>query len=248
MNKFAIVILSIATLIAGSCKREQISLTALPTPVTHQVLVITETQGYRHESIEAGLEMFTSHAEEWKIAVTHAENTGAILTNNVYDYSVIVLLNSTGDIFEENEKLALQNYVKQGGAIMGIHAAADAEYNWPWYGEMLGGWFDGHPEIQTADCKVIDVNHPIVAGLPATWPREDEWYNFKKLSPQNQVLIRVDESTYTGGTHGENHPIAWCRFYDGGRVFYTGMGHTLATYKDPLFVKHIGRALHWLTY
>ena len=237
------IILLVAPLL--SCKRERQPVLPQGTDAPAKLLVLTETQGYRHESIDAGLAMFRDNAADWGVEVTHSGGS-EVVTQDLNAYDLVVLLNTTGDVFTTAEQDALEQYLQQGGAIMGIHGAADAEYDWPWYGQMLGGWFDGHPEIQQADCIVADKTHSMTAHLPSVWPRTDEWYNFRNLAADNNVLVLLDENTYSGGTHGNYHPISWYREYGGGRIFYTGMGHTSSTYSEPLFTGHIKRAIDWL--
>lgn len=211
-----------------------------------KIIILTETQGYRHASIEDGLTMFNCNSEEWNIETIHLQESDELPNYNISNYSIIVLLNTTGDYLNDEEQTMLKAYVNNGGSILGIHAATDAEYDWPWYGYMLGGWFNSHPEIQDANCKVVYKDHPITAGIPESWNRRDEWYNFKNLAPDNQVLITIDEHSYTGGLHAGYHPISWCRDVGNGRVFYTAMGHTAETYTEPLFILQIKNAINWL--
>lgn len=215
-------------------------------PPVQKVLILTKTNGFRHTSIETGITMFLNNATAWNISPVVVAGTSAFAGNGLDAYDVIVLLNTTGDIFNADEQLILQQFVRRGGGVLAIHAATDAEYDWPWYGQMLGAWFDNHPAIQPAICKVQVSQHPAVTSLPQLWQRTDEWYNFKQLLPDNNVLITVDETSYTGGTHGATHPISWYRYFDGGKVFYTAMGHTEEAYSDPLFKEHIKGALLWL--
>lgn len=210
------------------------------------VLLLTKTAGFRHESIADGVKLFEQHAAEWNIAVTSTESTSNFTTAGLKNIDLIVLLNTTGDIFAEAEQDALQAYIRNGGSLLGIHAATDAEYDWPWYGSMIGGWFSDHPHTQQATCNIAQPNHASMAGLPLQWVRTDEWYNFKGLQPDNNVLITIDESSYVGGKHGTNHPLCWTREFDGGRIFYTAMGHTPASYTEPLYIEHIKGAVNWL--
>jgi type 1 glutamine amidotransferase len=128
---------------------------------------------------------------------------------------------------------------------MGIHGASSTEYEWDWYGKMIGGYFDGHPEPQEATLIVHDNMHLSTQHLSETWKRFDEWYNFKQLNPSVSVLMKLDETSYKGGKNGANHPIAWYHEYDGGRAFYTGLGHTDAAYDDPDFRQHLLGAIEW---
>lgn len=122
---------------------------------------------------------------------------------------------------------------------MGVHAATDTEYEWPWYGKLVGAYFTNHPKVQKAIIKVTDKKHPSTKLLPDVWEHTDEWYNFKDINPDMKVLAWLDEKSYEGGTNGNEHPIAWYHEYDGGRAFYTGLGHTEESYSDPLFLKHL---------
>ncbi|MES2703917.1 MAG: ThuA domain-containing protein [Bacteroidota bacterium] len=216
------------------------------TPAMPRVLVFSKTEGYRHESIPAGIAMFEQHASDWKIAPMYSEDAAMFNADTLKRYEIIALLSTTGDFLTENQQDALKAFVQSGGNILGIHAAADAEYAWPWYGQMLGGVFSSHPAIQEAKCHVLMPAHASAVGLPAPWQRTDEWYNFTGLQADNKVVISLDESTYTGGNNGDPHPISWYREFDGGKIYYTGMGHAASSYSEPLFIKHIGGALEWL--
>ena len=208
------------------------------------MLVFSRTAGYRHESIAAGQQMFQQQADSWKLRVRAGE--GALSESELDSCDILVLLNSTGDVFSNEEQAALQTYVRKGGKVLAIHAAADAEYGWPWYKQMLGAWFDSHPAIQQANCVLTDMAHAAGKNMPATWTRTDEWYNFKEIEPGIQVIYRLDEGSYSGGTNGASHPISWCHSFEGGKIFYTGMGHTAETYSEPLFIQHISGAIEWL--
>jgi type 1 glutamine amidotransferase len=122
---------------------------------------------------------------------------------------------------------------------VGIHAATDTEYDWPWYNKLAGAYFESHPKQQNAVLQVVNNTHPPTSFLPNRWQRYDEWYNFKKPEPDVKVLLKIDETTYEGGKMNNNHPMAWYHAYDGGRAFYTALGHTDASYSEPLFLRHV---------
>ena len=134
----------------------------------------------------------------------------------------------------------MERFIQNGGGFVGIHSATDTEYDWAWYGQLVGSYFDGHPAIQEAEVDVVDNAHLSTSGLPNPWLRTDEWYNFDP-DPTGSVtvLLTVDESTYSGGTMGNPHPIAWFHEFDNGRSWYTAMGHTEASYSEPLFRQHL---------
>lgn len=204
-----------------------------------RVLIFFKTVGYYHQSIPAAVAAIQHTARAEKIIVDTTRDadqfTKAILSN----YNCVVFLSTSGDVLNEDQQKALQEYVEQGGGFAGIHSVTDTEYDWPWFGKLVGAWFAHHPEIQEAKLDITDRKHPATKHLPDTWIRKDEWYNFKNLDTALYVLIKVDESSYKGGRHGENHPVAWCHEVGKGKSFYTSGGHTVESYADPLFQQHI---------
>ncbi|MGJ7032050.1 ThuA domain-containing protein [Niabella hirudinis] len=204
-----------------------------------KVLVFYKTAGFYHKSIEAGLPAIYKLGTKNGFVVDSTKDSGAFTDANLKKYAAIVFLSTTGTLFDEAQQKALQNYVHKGGGIVGIHAATDAEYDWPWYNQMMGAWFLSHPQQQTATLDVVDRSHISTKHLPAQWIRKDEWYNFKNISKDVKVLITIDEKSYEGGKNGALHPMAWYHQFEGGRVFYTELGHVDESYTDPLFLKHI---------
>lgn len=204
-----------------------------------KVLIFSKTNGFRHESIAAGIEAIKKMGMENQFLVDATEDSLDINTKNLKQYQVIIFLNTTGTILGQKQELALQDFMQKGKGFVGVHSATDCEYKWPWYIKMIGGNFESHPAQQTAKLLVINKEHLSTRDLPAVWERKDEWYNFKNMNPEVNVLLKIDESSYTGGKNGENHPIAWYHTYGGGRVFYTGLGHTVESYSEPLFLKHL---------
>jgi type 1 glutamine amidotransferase len=245
-RKLHIVFLSI--LLAGmvSCKKDKKEVYPPKTEGKTNVLVFSKTAGYRHESIAAGIDMFQSHAEEWQLNVTTTETTEKFSGDGLKEFTVLVLLNTTGDYLTDAEQERLVDFVRSGGRILAVHAAADAEYNWPWYNHMLGAWFLSHPAIQQANCILEDPVHSAGKEMPAIWTRTDEWYNFKDIQPYIHIVYSVDENSYSGGMNGADHPISWYHNFEGGKIFYTAMGHTYETYSEPYFIQHIAGALEWL--
>jgi cytochrome c len=210
-----------------------------------KVLVFSKTSGYRHESIEAGREALLRLGQEAGYAVTLSENADVFTDEQLAPYAAVVFLNTTGDVLNAQQQAAFERYIRSGGSFVGVHAATDTEYDWGWYGELVGARFDGHPEIQAATLHIVDREHPASGTLPSPWQVTDEWYNFREIAPDITVLIEIDEASYSGGTNGDQHPIAWYREFDGGRTFYTAMGHTEDSYSDPQFLNHLGNGLAW---
>lgn len=203
------------------------------------VLIFSKTNGFRHESIPAGIEAIKKLGASNGFDVVATEDSLEINKSNLKKFAAVIFLSPTGKVFGPEQEEAFQNYIEQGGGYVGIHAATDCEYNWPWYGKLAGAYFKGHPSQQEAKLIIVNKNHPSTAGLPDTWVRKDEWYNFKDINPDITVLIKIDESSYKGGENGGDHPMAWYHAYDGGRAFYTELGHTNESFSDPLYLKHL---------
>lgn len=206
---------------------------------THKVLVFSKTAGFHHASIPDGIEAIEKIGVANNFAVDTTTDASLFTAENLVKYKALIFVSTTGNLFDAAQEQAVQNYVEKGGGIIGIHAATDAEYNWPWYGKAMGAYFDSHPKQQQAKLKVVNGNHPATKGLPVEWTRFDEWYNFKTLNPDVHVLLQLDETSYEGGKNGANHPAAWWQDVGKGRIFYTALGHTKESYTEPLFLQHL---------
>jgi len=207
----------------------------------YKILVFSKTAAFRHASIPDGIAALKKLGAANNFSVDATEDAAAFTDDNLKQYKAIVFLSTTGDILNDAQKQAMINYIHHGGGFVGVHSASDTEYNWPWYGQLVGAYFDKHPPgTPTAVVHLEDPNHPSTSSLPLTWTHTDEWYNFR-TNPRASVhvLATVDESTYTGGTMNGDHPIAWCHDFEGGRAWYTALGHTKECYSDPLFLMHL---------
>ncbi|HJU68785.1 MAG TPA: ThuA domain-containing protein [Gemmatimonadaceae bacterium] len=207
-----------------------------------RVLVFSRTTGFRHSSIETGIAAVQKLGRENGFAVETTEDAGAFSERNLRRFRAVVFLNTTGDVLDAGQQDAFERYIQAGGGWVGIHSATDTEYEWPWYGRLAGAYFESHPNnpnVRTGTFRVLDKSHPSTEGLPDRWEREDEFYNFKAIDRDIRVLVDIDETSYEGGTNGARHPMSWYHPYDGGRAFYTNMGHTEATFSEPLFLRHL---------
>jgi uncharacterized protein len=203
------------------------------------VLVFSKTNGYRHQSIPAGIQAIKILGDENRFSVVATEDSLAFTDENLAKYKAVIFLSTTQDVLGTEQEKALEHFIQKGGGFVGIHAATDCEYNWPWYVAMVGASFLSHPEQQMAKLIVVDKNNPATMHLPGTWERKDEWYNFKNMNPDVHVLLKIDETSYKGGKNGDNHPMAWYHNYDGGRAFYTELGHTIESFSEPAFLQHL---------
>lgn len=208
-----------------------------------RLLVFSKTSGFRHASIKDGKIALQKLAAEHNYAIDFTEDANVFTDANLARYDAVVFLLTTGTILNDNQKAAFERYIRAGGGYVGVHSASDTEYAWSWYGGLVGAYFDrihGHSKVVKATIYVTDRTHPSTMMLPAVWIRTDEWYNFA-TNPRGKVnvLMTIDERTYKGGTMGDDHPIAWYHAYDGGRAWYTALGHTSASYYEPLFLGHL---------
>jgi type 1 glutamine amidotransferase len=208
--------------------------------------VFSKTAGFRHDSIPEGVAAVKSLRAENGFRVDATEDAGAFSSRNLSRYDAVVFLSTTGDVLNGAQQRAFEGYIKRGGAYVGIHAAADTEYDWEFYGGLAGAYFQSHPAIQPARIEVEDRAHPATSHLGESWNRTDEWYNYRS-NPRDRahILASLDESSYSGGTMSGDHPIAWCQEYRGGRAFYTGSGHTKESYADPAFRQHLLGGIRW---
>lgn len=204
------------------------------------ILVFSRTEGYRHASIGPGIEALRSLAAEDGLQVVATENPAEFTPERLDLFKAVVFLSTTGDVLDADQESALEAYIRAGGGFAGIHSASDTEYDWPWYGALVGGYFDGHPPVQEATLLVAEADHPATDALPSPWERVDEWYDIRDLQPGLTVLLEIDETTYKDeGAALEPRPIAWTRDFDGGRSFYTALGHTTESWSEPLFLEHV---------
>ncbi|AWE54143.1 ThuA domain-containing protein [Streptomyces nigra] len=220
--------------------------TAAAADPAYRILVFSKTAGFRHSSIDEGIAALRDLGAANNFTVTATEDAGAFTTANLSQYRAVVFLSTTGDVLGGSQQTALEQYMGAGGGYVGVHAAADTEYDWPFYEGLAGALFQSHPAIQPATVKVEDRSHDATAHLGRTWQRTDEWYNYR-TNPRSSahVLASLDESSYSGGTMSGDHPIAWCKDYAGGRAFYTGGGHTEESYTDPAFRRHLLGGVRW---
>ena len=207
-----------------------------------KVLVFYKTAGFHHASIEAGKTAITKLGLDNKFDVDTTSNADRFTTEGLKPYAAIVFLSTTGNVLDDLQQQAFEQYIKSGKGFVGIHAATDTEYDWPWYGNLVGAYFVKHPAQQEAILNVVNRKSIATKHLPAQWKRKDEWYNFNWMTKNPlHVLITIDEKSYKPGegAMGDKHPMSWYHDFDGGRSFYTELGHTDESYSDPLYLKHL---------
>jgi len=237
----------------GASKPAELSPPACPVAGADafNVLLFSRTAGFRHDSIPDAIAALQALQATGGYRAAATENPAVFTADGLACYQVVVFLLTTGDVLNDAQQTAFEAWVGAGGSYVGVHSAADTEYDWPFYGELVGAYFLQHPAVQQASVNVDPgaVDHAIVAAaaLPSPWPHTDEWYDFRtNPRPHVTVLDTVDESTYSGGTMGADHPISWVHpTPGGGRAFYTALGHTKEAYADPLFQRFLVAGLRW---
>ncbi len=206
------------------------------------VLVFSKTAAFRHASIEKGQEAIKKMAVNRGFSVSFTEDASLFTETNLKKYNVVIFLSTTGDVLNDKQQSTFERYIQAGGGYVGIHAATDTEYDWPWYNKLAGAWFQDHPmtpsNVQNGRFYVTEKND-LTAGMPDSFERSDEFYSFKNISNNIHVVLKIDEKSYVGGTNGDDHPMSWYQEFDGGRSFYTAMGHTDETFLEPLFLNHL---------
>ena len=207
---------------------------------TQKILVFSKTLGYHHQSISKGIEAISKLGSENGFITDTTTDASLFTEKNLKQYHAIVFLSTTGDVLNEAQQEVFKKYIQHGGGFVGIHAATDTEFGWPWYNSLIGAYFKSHPKQQEAQIVVRDSAFIATRHLPAIWKHFDEWYNFKSLQLDHaHILLTVDETSYTGGENGNFHPVSWYQSFEGGRVFYTALGHSDECFTDTLFLKHI---------
>ncbi|MFK5973013.1 MAG: ThuA domain-containing protein [Flavobacteriaceae bacterium] len=233
MNKFLILTLLVLGIVVTGCdtKREG----------KPKVLVFSKTMGYKHASIPAGIEAIQKLAAENGFVVDTTKNAELFNEDNLKQYATVVFLSTTENVLNTSQEAAFERYIQAGGGFVGVHAAADTEYDWRWYNKLVGAYFQSHPSgTSEVDFIIKDKNFGATDFFTdSIWHRTDELYNYKNINPDINVLMTLDESTYEGGENGDFHPIAWYHDFDGGRSFYTGVGHTDESYTETKFLKHL---------
>ena len=219
-----------------------------------RVLVFSHSTGYRHASIEPGVAAIQGLGAREKMTIVPSADPNVFTPERLRDFDAIVFLSTSTDPkkpesewFQGARRDALQGFVRRGGGIVGIHAASDSHYHWPWWGRMIGGYFVSHPPgTPEGTLKVVDRKHPTVKGVAPSMRRVDEWYYFQDHNPETKVLVTLDP-TSIGEKDVNPNPISWAHEFEGGRVFYTAMGHTVETYSDRNFLNHLASGLRWVT-
>ena len=222
-----------------------------------QILIFTKNgKGYVHENIPSSIAALQKLGVENGFSTDTTTNSALFTDNNLKKYDAIIFSNTNNNVFDtEEQKLAFMRYIQAGGGFMGIHSATGTERNWKWFKLMLGATFLRHPPFQKFTVHVLDKKHPAVKNLSPQWETNDECYFFKEINPSVHVLLYTDISTIKESADGKNitpdifgnrYPAAWCHEFDGGRIFYTALGHSKEDYSNATYLKHLLESLKWV--
>lgn len=223
--------------------------------VKKRILVYTKNgKGYVHQNIAASVVALKKLGNENNWIVDVSDNPSVMTNEILAKYDCLVFSNTNNEIFDtEEQRQAFKDYMHHGGAFVGIHSASGSERNWPWFTALVGGMFKKHPAFQTFDVKVVNKKHLSTKMLPEIWTKEDECYYLQELNPAIQVLLAADlrtvkdenKATYPGRIFGDYFPLAWCHEYEGGRVFFTALGHDAKDYSDSVYLEHLEGGILW---
>ncbi|HUL02945.1 MAG TPA: ThuA domain-containing protein [Gemmatimonadales bacterium] len=227
------------------CPATSATTLTLPAHTPFQMLVFYRTTGYHHSSITSGIAAVHQLGADNTFTIEATDDPIVFTDGNLARFAVVMFLSTTGDVLDTAQQSAFERYIRAGHGFVGVHSASDTEYDWPWYHALLGATFMSHPALQQGTVIVVDATQASTQTLPSPWVRSDEWYNFTGQPSGVTVLARVDESTYSGGNMGATHPIAWQHEYDGGRAWYTAMGHPACSYSEGPFLNHLLGGIGW---
>jgi uncharacterized protein len=216
---------------------------------------VTNGQGYVHDNIAASVAMIRQLAATNGFAVDVSDDPAVFTPENLKKYRALIFSNANNEAFEnDQQRAAFKQFIQGGGGFVGIHSASGSERQWPYYWAVLGGKFKRHPPLQKFSIEVLDTTHPATAHLGATWQWEDEFYYLDHLNPRMHVLLAgeltnlkdKDKAAYPGQVFGDLFPLSWCQEFDGGREFYTALGHKIEYYSDPKFQRHVLGGMLWV--
>ena len=209
------------------------------------ILVFTKTMGYRHKNISDGVHVLREIGNGLFV-VDQTEDAGAFTEENLKRFCAVIFLSTTGNVLNTEQQKAFEQYIHSGGGFVGIHSASDTEYDWPWYGQLVGAWFKDHTKVILATVRREDTTHISTVEFPDLWRRKDEWYRFRTNPRENvRVLVTVNDQDLGEITMNGDHPISWMHEFEGGRAWYTGLGHTKESFFEEDFRRHVRGGIVW---
>lgn len=221
-----------------------------------RVLIYTKNgQGYVHDNIAVSVKALQDICAGEKISTEVSDDPAIFTPDQLNKYAGIIFSNTNNEAFDnDDQRAAFQQFIHRGGGFMGIHSASGSERHWPWYWALLGGKFVRHPPFQAFDVITIDTSHSSLDGLPRRWEVNDECYYTNQLHPSIHILLAADLTTveddkkneYPGEIFGTYFPLSWCHEFEGGRSWYTALGHDKLCYEDPVFRRYLRGGILWI--
>ncbi|MGM0507422.1 MAG: ThuA domain-containing protein [Bacteroidota bacterium] len=212
-----------------------------------RILIFSKTDGFRHASIEPAIEIVRRMGDVYGFEVDATEDSDWFTEERLNRYDAVFFLNTSMTLFNDDQREVFEKYIRSGGGYVGTHSAADTEYDWPFYGTLVGAWFKNHPQVQEGEIVVKSHSHPATSVMPPRWTITDEWYNFRQLPEGVTVLAELNTESIEGSEHPGYHPASWYHTMDQGRAFYTVLGHSETTWKNPHFKNQILGAIRYVT-
>lgn len=221
-----------------------------------KVLIYTKNgKGFVHKNIPQSIETIKGICQKNGWSCEASDDPSIFVTEKIAEFDVLVFSNTNNETFDTDEqKQVFKKYIQGGGGFAAIHSACASERQWPWYWANVGCKFVTHPPFQEFDIKVLDKKHPSTEFLPDVWKVKDECYMLDHISFNLNVLLAADLRTVKfsekkprrqGRAFGDYTPLCWYQEFDGGRQWYTALGHASKMYKDPTFIKHIEGGIRW---
>ena len=219
-----------------------------PTPTT-KILVVTHTEGFRHDSIPAAETAIRDMGLAEGLYSTDYCRTAddvrrLLVPQALASYQAVVFANTTGNL-PIPDLAAFLAWIAGGGGFLGIHSASDTYHDQPTYLAMLGGEFVTHGAIVDAEVRVDDASHPSVSHLAPSFRISDEFYRFAITDPGMRRLLSLGRDPLDGAPASAAMPLAWSKSFSAGRVFYTALGHRTELWQDPRYRRHILEGLRW---
>ena len=219
-----------------------------------RLLIYTKNgKGYVHKNIATSVETLEKICKSLGVETVVSEDPSLFTRPEINRFDAVVFANTNNEAFDtEQQREAFKKYCQSGKGFGGIHSAIGSERHWPWFWKLIGGSFLRHPPFQTFTVKVNRSNHPSTQHLGSTFDLDDECYFIKNSNPSFKILLEADLSTVSENDKGkkvyrpERAPLSWYNTFDGGKQWYTALGHSKDLYALPWFQKHLQGGIEYL--
>ena len=252
INQVCKVVMCMLMIFSGACSTGKTATGEHVNWKNVRLLVYTKNgKGYVHDNIPSAVACVRELGKQHGFSVDGSDDPAVFTDDNLKKYNALVFTSTNNNVFDTDaQKVALMRYVQAGGGFVGIHSVTGTERQWAWFKRLVGGTFVRHARHQRFKEIIIDTRHPSTAALPKIWECDDECYYIKEINPDLHVLAVHDLSSVNDKDKpeifGGTFPSVWCHEFDGGRQWYTALGHDAKTYSDPVFRGHILGGIQWV--